>query len=275
MAIKTSISLLLMLLLSFCKAQDENDHGADNDTSVDMSDTEDITGTILRMNNGSSDFMLEGDVLIPRTRNAMKCFTKPYTCLWPKSANGNAVVPFLLSEKYDDSEKKEILAALQVIEWKTCIRFVPRIRQRAYLSFEPRYGCASLLGHVGDKQVVSLQRYGCIKHGIIQHEVLHALGFYHEHTRSDRDEYVQINWENINEYFVNNFRMMDTNNLNTPYDYTSVMHYGRTAFGIKRAETIVPIPDTSVAIGQRGSMSDIDVLRINRLYRCWKYMGRG
>nr|BAI68379.1 hatching enzyme [Paralichthys olivaceus] len=273
MDFKTSSSLLLLLLLGFCNAHQGNDQGADDDTSVDSSDVEDITATILRMNNGSTDFLMEGDVLIPRTRNAMKCFAKSYTCLWPKSANGNVEVPFLLSEKYDDSEKREIVTALKDLEWKTCIRFVPRIRQRAYLSFEPRYGCASLLGHVGDKQVVSLQRYGCIRRGIIQHEVLHALGFYHEHTRSDRDEYIRINWDNINEYFTYNFRKMDTNNLNTPYDYSSVMHYGRTAFGRFRAETMTPIPDPSVAMGQRNGMSHIDVLRINRLYKCWSYIG--
>lgn len=59
--------------------------------------------------------------------------------------------------------------------------------------------CSSLLGRIGDKQVVSLQRSGCIDNGIIQHELLHALGFYHEHTRSDRDKYVKINWDNIKE----------------------------------------------------------------------------
>ncbi|XP_062267331.1 low choriolytic enzyme-like isoform X2 [Platichthys flesus] len=268
MDFKTSISLLLLLLLGSCKAHDENDLGADN---VDMSDTEDITATILRMNNGSTDFLMEGDVMIPTTRNAMKCYSKKYSCLWPKSANGNVVIPFLISGKYDGSEKREILNALQDFERKTCIRFVPRTRQRAYLSFEPRNGCSSLLGTVGDKQTVSLQKFGCIQRGIIQHEVLHALGFYHEHTRSDRDQYVKINWENILEYYFINFRKMDTNNLNTPYDYTSVMHYGRTAFG-RRAETITPIPNRSVAIGQRGGMSRIDVLRINRLYMCWNYL---
>lgn len=59
--------------------------------------------------------------------------------------------------------------------------------------------CAALPGRVGDKQVLSLQRFGCVRHGIIQHEMMHTLGFYHEHTRSDRDQYVKINWDNVKE----------------------------------------------------------------------------
>lgn len=57
--------------------------------------------------------------------------------------------------------------------------------------------CASLVGRTGGKQLVSMQRSGCLQNGIIQHELLHALGFYHEHTRSDRDQHVTINWQNI------------------------------------------------------------------------------
>ncbi|XP_058468904.1 low choriolytic enzyme-like [Solea solea] len=272
MDFNTSV-LLLLLLLGFSKAHDDNDQGAVHDLSMDQSAKEDFTATILRMNNGSSDFLLEGDVMIPNTRNAMKCFNEKYSCLWPKSANGYVEIPFILSEKYDYSEKTQIIAAMRGFQSKTCVRFMPRATQRAYLSIEPRYGCSSLLGYTGDKQVLSLQRYGCINNGIIQHEMLHALGFYHEHTRSDRDQYIRINWENINKYFVYNFRKMDTDNLNTPYDYSSVMHYGRTAFGMQRKETLTPTYDPSATIGQREGLSKIDIYRINKLYRCWGFSG--
>lgn len=53
------------------------------------------------------------------------------------------------------------------------------------------------MGRVGQRQVLSLQRFGCVQRGIIQHELLHAMGFYHEHTRSDRDQHIRINWDNI------------------------------------------------------------------------------
>lgn len=49
-----------------------------------------------------TDFLLEGDLEIPKTRNAMKCFNKEYSCLWPKSANGNVEIPFTISEKYGE-----------------------------------------------------------------------------------------------------------------------------------------------------------------------------
>ncbi|XP_060918051.1 high choriolytic enzyme 1-like [Labrus mixtus] len=109
----------------------------------------------------------------------------------------------------------------------------------------------------------------CLDHGIIQHELLHALGFHHEHMRSDRDRYVWINWENIPAVSAHNFHKKDTNNLNMPYDYSSVMHYGRTAFAsVYGADTITPIPVSSVLTGQRDEMSDIDIFRVNKLYNC-------
>ncbi|XP_039455147.1 low choriolytic enzyme-like isoform X3 [Oreochromis aureus] len=264
----TTVSLLLLLLLGLCNAH--RDHVSKYSLKIRIISGEDITTTILRMNNGSTDFLVEGDILIPRTRNALKCTNKQYSCRWSKSpTSGTVDVPYVLSDKYDNGEKKTILDAMKGFETATCVRFIPRTTETAYLSIEPRFGCSSLLGRIGDMQVVSLQRFGCVQHGIIQHELLHALGFYHEHTRSDRDQYIRVNWQNIiKDYFIN-FDKMDTDNLNTKYDYSSVMHYGRTAFGITPvSETLTPIPNPNVPIGQTVGMSNIDILRVNILYQC-------
>lgn len=70
--------------------------------------------------------------------------------------------------------------------------------------------CWSTVGRKGGEQVLSLSAFGCLDRGIIQHELLHALGFYHEHTRSDRDHYVRINWANVPPGQLWNYEMIYT-----------------------------------------------------------------
>lgn len=57
--------------------------------------------------------------------------------------------------------------------------------------------CWSFVGRRGGKQVVSLARRGCLYHGTVQHELLHALGFNHEQTRSDRDNHIRVLLQNV------------------------------------------------------------------------------
>lgn len=57
--------------------------------------------------------------------------------------------------------------------------------------------CWSFLGQTGGSQTLSLQTPGCIWSGVAAHELMHALGFVHEQSRSDRDHYVTIVWKNI------------------------------------------------------------------------------
>lgn len=56
--------------------------------------------------------------------------------------------------------------------------------------------CQSFIGKKGGKQLLSLGS-GCKNRGHVTHELIHALGFFHEHTRPDRDKFVKILWDNI------------------------------------------------------------------------------
>ncbi|ETN77734.1 shTK domain protein, partial [Necator americanus] len=121
----------------------------------------------------------------------------------------------------------------------------------------------------GGKQPVSLGD-GCIQKGIIIHELMHVVGFFHEQSRADRDDHIIINWSNVESGLQDQFdkyslQMID--HLNTVYDYGSVMHYASTAFSKNGKPTIEP-RKKGAEIGQRTGFSDIDLYKINKLYNC-------
>uniref|UniRef100_A0A8C6TUW6 Metalloendopeptidase n=1 Tax=Neogobius melanostomus TaxID=47308 RepID=A0A8C6TUW6_9GOBI len=251
---------VLILLLAVSRVQQVPDSGDE----LDETQTEDISIRILTQNNKSAEFFLEGDLLPPKTRNAMKCWN--IACRWPKGQDGKVSVAYTVSSEFSGDERQLISTALREIESETCIRFVPHRSESDYISVENKSGCSSSLGKTGGRQELSLNREGCVYKGIIQHEFNHALGFIHEHNRSDRDKYVRINWGNIHQDKAYNFNKAESDNLNTPYDYNSIMHYGRTAFGKSGMETIIPLSQAD--IGQRQGMSKWDIKRINLLYSC-------
>ena len=92
-------------------------------------------------------------------------------------------------------------------------------------------------------------------------------GFFHEHTRSDRDNYVTINWDNIPADWKNNFNkcgVYGCNDLQVGYDYDSVMHYGPTLMG----KEAITAKQSGVSFGQRQKLSTKDLVGINEHYGC-------
>ncbi|XP_073715171.1 low choriolytic enzyme [Misgurnus anguillicaudatus] len=206
------------------------------------------------------------DDIAVNEKNADPCTAND--CLWNQSGDGNIWIPYVIADHYSSSEKEIIKRGLDSFTDISCVRFFPRNNERDYISIESRSGCYSYVGRQGYGQVLSLARSGCIYHSTIQHELLHALGFNHEQTRSDRDSYIKIVWENILEDKKHNFNKIDTLNQGTSYDYGSVMQYERYAFSKNGNPTMVPIPNSNVQLGGATQMSQNDINRLNRLYNC-------
>ncbi|KAG5278508.1 hypothetical protein AALO_G00099750 [Alosa alosa] len=194
MDLRASLSLLVLLLglckgLAFMMVRD----GVDIEKLIDDADNVDLTTQILSANNASSELLVEGDIAVPRQRNALICSS----CKWKKSANGLVEVPVIVSPDFSVYERMKIEKAMLTFTKETCIRFVPRSTEVDYISIENGKGCWSYIGRAGGRQLVSLNRDECIYNGLIQHELNHALGFYHEHNRADRDQYVKVHWEYV------------------------------------------------------------------------------
>ncbi|XP_053545305.1 astacin-like metalloendopeptidase [Bombina bombina] len=235
----------------------------------EIPEEEDVYSIITKQNKGSKKLIDQGDIAVLLRRSAMGC--QDGSCFWPKSKTGMVLVPYILSTDYTAAETEVIFSAMLEYTTLTCIHFVQRQAEIDYIHIRSIDGCWSYLGKVGGPQDVSLLKTGCVSNGIVQHELNHVLGFVHEHTRSDRDSYVDIDWAHISKAFVSNFEKAEpeTNNMALKYDYTSVMHYGRFAFTNTPGQaTIIPKPDTTVIIGQRYGLSNLDLMKIKQLYQC-------
>ncbi|KAK7066803.1 metalloendopeptidase activity protein [Halocaridina rubra] len=119
-----------------------------------------------------------------------------------------------------------VMSGLSHWQTHTCIRFAPvNNTEYPHLQFRRLSGCRSGVGIEGSSgQNISIGD-NCHKLGIVVHEIGHALGFYHEIRRPDRDDHVIINEENIlrNELF--NFYKLNWLDVSIKYDLSSVMHY--------------------------------------------------
>ncbi|CAI5657028.1 unnamed protein product [Oreochromis niloticus] len=220
---------------------------------------------IEKVNANSTKVLVHGDIVPTTTRNAVPCTA--IGCKWPKTGS-YVYVPVSIGTEYSDQERNIIINALVTFHASTCIRFVWRTIQTDFVHFFSGQGCYSYLGRQTGRQLISLQRNGCLYQSTVQHEVLHALGFHHEQVRSDRDQYVRILTGNIIPGQEHNFVKLQTNNLQTPYDFNSVMHYNRLAFSKNGQPTIVAKSNPNLNFGNAFQMSANDIARVKRLYGC-------
>lgn len=191
------------------------------------------------------------------------------------------VVPFVIDEIFSGDEKAGFKQAMRHWENYTCIKFVERnaSEHKDFIRFtELPCGCCSHVGKQGNgAQNVSIGK-NCHRIGVIVHELGHAVGFWHEHTRPDRDNYVKIHSDNILNGHEHNFDKLtaeDVDSLGEPYDHNSIMHYAQNTYSKNSFDaTIVSIKGENMSnapkIGQRKRLSRSDIIQANRLYKCPK-----
>jgi hypothetical protein len=119
----------------------------------------------------------------------------------------------------------------------------------------------------GSEPVARTSFPGHCSTGSTIHEIGHAIGLFHEQTRHDRDQYIQIFWENIspdNRFnFEKHSRIVGSDT--GPYDFGSIMHYGPKAFSMNGEYTMLKI-DGGVFEEQRQSLSEGDIAGVAEMY---------
>ncbi|XP_012686985.2 meprin A subunit beta [Clupea harengus] len=219
---------------------------------------------IFDINSEAGLELVEGDIDMNEDELKNSIIGEQYR--WPMP------VPYVLEDSLEINAKGVILKAFEQYRLKTCIDFKPWTDEKNYIGVFKGSGCFSSVGNRREgKQRLSIGS-NCDRLGTVEHEFLHALGFWHEQSRSDRDDYVNIVWNEITPGKEHNFNKYDdtvSSTLGVPYDYGSVMHYSKTSFNMGELPTIVTnIPAFLDVIGQRMGFSDSDLLKLNRLYNC-------
>ncbi|XP_006629277.1 dorsal-ventral patterning tolloid-like protein 1 isoform X2 [Lepisosteus oculatus] len=191
--------------------------------------------------------------------------------IWP-----GGVIPYVIGGNFTGSQRAMFKQAMRHWEKHTCVTFIERTDEESYIVFTYRpCGCCSYVGRRGNgPQAISIGK-NCDKFGIVVHELGHVIGFWHEHTRPDRDDHVTIIRENIQPGQEYNFLKMEpgeVNSLGESYDFDSIMHYARNTFSRGMfLDTILPSRDDNgirPAIGQRTRLSKGDIAQARKLYRC-------
>jgi hypothetical protein len=202
---------------------------------------------------------------------------------WP-----SGIIPYDISAIINAGDRQMIETAMQHVMYDTgspiansqsrnpCVYFRPKQASDAtFVTIVYGQGCNAHAGYWPKYPLkLTLQKdasANCFVSGTIQHELLHVIGFKHEHQRPDRDNYVQINYDNIDPewHYAFDKQTWGTTavDLKTSYDYSSIMHFGGNYFSSNGKPTIVP-KQSNAPIGSRTKLSPIDISEVRLFYGC-------
>lgn len=204
---------------------------------------------------------------------------------WIVGRTGNipwhkCIVPYIIDSSFTSSEKEIITNAMSIItSASNGIKFVEKQDHIEFIEIrltnDESCGDSKIAKQLGG-QFIGINRH-CVNTQTMLHEILHALGFSHEHARPDRDKYVKIKYENIVDGMNYNFDIVqnvvwDSITSKTDYDYDSIMHYSTSAYS-KNEHPTIEVVDASIdtqRLGRQQGLSKLDIQRLQKYYELFK-----
>ncbi|WP_347218096.1 M12 family metallopeptidase [Chryseobacterium sp.] len=181
---------------------------------------------------------------------------------WP-----NRTIYYTIANNMGSINVNKINTAVNEYNTKTNTRWVQRTNQSNYVEFI--FGSSNgsdgwaHIGYQGGKQTVSLDQY--ISVGSVIHEMGHTVGLYHEHSRQDRDQYVSIQWGNIQDGQAYNFNKYTSGTDIGPFNINSVMMYWPNSYSKNGQPTIKRANGTNFTYNRTGFTTG-DINTINAMY---------
>lgn len=281
-------SIFLFFLLSFlqlysiaqtssCECNIDNccdkpDHCNSNLVTVTVALSSQKSTVVAENING--DLVIEGDIVIGNIQDLdeKSAVINGYNDPWSTS-----IVPYAIQSGH--WSENNIVEAIEEISLQTNVRFLPvdvNIWENNYILFvqDTNFNSSSV-GMVDNgvslEQEIKLTETSSKTTAI--HEICHALGIFHEQSRSDRDSYICINWDNIEECSRHNYCTYGQRGRGGvdvgDYDYYSIMHYRTNTFDIDSSIPTFDILDPSIderKVGRAKGLSNGDIEGINYLY---------